>query len=248
MVNRTIRKLLLKRLNITPQALSQRAQKLKATYGPMTTKEAVYVIAHQHGIDLSRFLTIETIDRIRSLVPRELPKVPKPEIAAKTKKVKVAQVKSYPLVTDTMVSKSVLIGKESFPQIFVLENSIRQLIIKKLSGTYGKDWWLKARIKDVREKVQRTIDKEKKYPYRERRGTHPIYYSNFADLKQVILNERNLFVDVIPDLQWFGVQMDQVYMARNPLAHSIPLTEDDASRIRLLYRDWARLLENANYK
>jgi hypothetical protein len=250
MVNRKVRKLLFEKLRVTPQALSQRAKRIKSGFGPMSTDEAVYVIAHQEGIDLSRHLPIEIIDRVRSLVPKDLPK-PSAPVTPKTtpvKKKKRAATSSYPLVKESMISKSVAIGQESFPQVFVLENSIRNLIIARLTKAYDADWWNKAQIKNIRDSVQRTIDKEKKYPHREKRGLHPIFYSNFADLKQIILNERKYFNDVIIDFQWFAVEMDQVYMARNSLAHSVLLTEDDASKIRLFYRDWARLLDSAGIK
>ena len=250
MVNRKVRKLLLEMLRISPQALSQRAKRIKSGFGPMSTDEAVYVIAHQEGIDLSRHLPIEIIDTVRSLVPKDLPKPSAPATHRTTsvKKKKRAATSSYPLVKESMISKSVAIGQESFPQVFVLENSIRNLIIARLTKAYDADWWNKARIKNIRDNVQRTIDKEKKYPHREKRGLYPIFYSNFADLKQIILNESKYFNDVIIDFQWFAVEMDQVYMARNSLAHSVLLTEDDASKIRLFYRDWARLLDSAGIK
>jgi hypothetical protein len=248
MLDRRVRKLLLEKLKITPQALSQRAKKIKVNYGPMSTEEATYVTAHQLGIDLSRFLSIDIIDRVRSLIPKELPKAREMVSPRKKKTKRMRKARSvYPLVPGWMVSKAVSIGDESFPQMFVLENSIRNLIREKLSSAYGADWWIKAHIKGIRDNVQRTIDKEKKYPHREKRGLHPISYSNFSDLKQIILNERKHFADIILDFQWFEVEMDQVYMARNSLAHSVGISEDDASRIRLFYRDWARLLESGGY-
>jgi hypothetical protein len=132
--------------------------------------------------------------------------------------------------------------------MFVLENSIRNLIIQRLSKAYDKDWWEKGNFKGVRDSVQRIIDKEKKFPHRDKRGLHPIFYSNFAELKLIVLNEFSHFADVIVDRQWFDVQMDQVYMSRNSLAHSVAITEDDETRIRLLYSEWAKLLDNAGIK
>ena len=39
--------------------------------------------------------------------------------------------------------------------------------------------------------------------------------------------------------------MEDVYIARNNLAHSIPLSKDDIARINVFYNDWARVLETA---
>ncbi|MGB7061087.1 MAG: Swt1 family HEPN domain-containing protein [Candidatus Zixiibacteriota bacterium] len=248
MVDRRIKKLLLDKLQITQQAVSLRAKKLKATYGPMTTEEAVYVIAHQEGIDLSRFLPIQQLDRVRSLVPKDLPSIDQAKTVVKAKKVKVKRTSSYPLVQNRVISRSVVIGHESFPQMFVLENSIRELIRRILSEVYGKDWWIKAVSKNIQQVVSRTMDKEKRYPHRPKRGLHPIFYSNFDDLKQIVLQNRKQFANAIINFQWFEVQMNEVYMARNSLAHNTPITDDDAARIRLFHREWALLLETAGYK
>jgi hypothetical protein len=248
MVHREVRRELLRKLNITPQALSLRAQKIKATLGPMTTEEAVYLIAHQNGIDFSRILPISIVDRVRSLIPRDLPKPSPPSFRriARKNHAKTGTA-SYPLVSPSLLTQSVSIGNESFPQVFVLENSIRNLISRELSKAHGREWWDKAVSTGIRESVQRIIDKEKKYPHRERRGYHPIFYSSLAHLKEIILRNRQVFSKIILDFMWFEVQMDQVYMARNSLAHSILISKDDRDRIRLFYRDWSRLLETAGY-
>ena len=70
--NQSVKREVLGKLKISPQALSQRAARIKGRYGPMTTEEAVYVIAHMEGIDISKFLPIATLDRVRSLVPRDV--------------------------------------------------------------------------------------------------------------------------------------------------------------------------------
>src|SRR2546430_16584592 len=60
-----IRHQLLKKLgDISQQALSQRAKTVKKRYGPMSTEDAVYVIAYEHGIDISKRLDPETVQRI----------------------------------------------------------------------------------------------------------------------------------------------------------------------------------------
>jgi hypothetical protein len=248
MVDRRVWRLLLSKLGVSQPAISQQAQIIKKNHGPMSTEEATYVIAHRNGIDLARYLPIEMVDRIRSLIPKELPSIVQPIQHRQSKKHKKKSATSYPLVTDALIAKGVSIGTESFPRMYILENSVRNLIIQRLTKAYGNDWWINGRFKGVRDNVQRIIDKEKKYPHRDKRGLHPIYYSNFSEIKTIILNEFNYFADVILDRQWFEVQMDQVYMSRNSLAHSVPITEDDESRIRLFYSEWSKLLDNAGIK
>jgi hypothetical protein len=250
MVDPEVRSALLRKLRITKQALSLRAQTIKSKHGPMSTEEAVYVIAHQNGIDLSKYLSLQTIDRVRSLLPRDLP-VPQARAIRKAKPKARAQkplTQRYPLVPEAMSHKGVSMGQEAFPKVFVVENSIRNLIAKKLEQVYGKEWWLKANISNIRNNVQRTIDREKKFPHREKRGLHPLFYTNFAELKGIILNEQDNFKDIILDFKWLEVEMNEVYMARNGLAHSIAISEDDSSKIRIFFNEWARLLETAGYR
>lgn len=54
------------RLDITPQALSQRIQKKRGAV-PMTTEEATYLIAHEEGIRIDKYVDPSTLDKIRQL-------------------------------------------------------------------------------------------------------------------------------------------------------------------------------------
>lgn len=249
MINKKVRRELTAKLKVSRQAINQRAKRLKDKYGPMTTDEAVYIIAHIEGVDLGKYLPLETLDRVRALVPREI----KPEIVETTQPInnkgtrKRQKTGSYPLVKGIFIKRTVAIGEEAFPQVVVLENSIRALIEQTLSPI-RTDWWAALIPSNVQKKVQRTIDAEKKYPYREKRGNNPLLYCNFADLKEIVATNHSAFQNVIVDPEWFKAKMDEVYMARNNLAHSILLSKDDISRIALFYRDWARLLESAGIK
>jgi hypothetical protein len=251
MLNKEIRLQLLAKLKISKQAISKQAKKIKENYGPMSTDEAVYIIAHQNKIDLSKYLSIGEVDRIRSLVPKSIGIKTSDEPHAKKVKIKGRQQKkenSYPLVLEATIQKAIKIGEETYPLVFVLEASIRNLIIKQLNAKYGTDWWNQANIKNIRENVEKTIVKEEKYPYREKRGKDKLSYTNFEDLKRIIMNEQSAFSSVIVDFQWFDSRMNEIYMARNALAHSTDISKDDHNRIDLFFRDWARLLENGGIK
>lgn len=242
--NPKVRLEILGRLGITRQALSHRAKRIKENYGPMTTEEAVYVIAHIEGVDLSKFLPIATLDRVRSLVPKEI-QPDKSQIHPQPR-IKRQQQESYPLVTNAKIRMAYNLGSDVYPRLFVLENSIRSLITKRLSAL-DTNWWDTYVPSQVKNNVSRTINKEKRYPYREARGNHPISYANFSDLSTIILENQSVFQDVILDFEWFKVKMDEIYMVRNNLAHCVALSNDDVSRINLFFRDWARLLETAGF-
>ena len=133
-----------------------------------------------------------------------------------------------------------------YPALFELENSIRSLVEKVLSPS-GANWWDTRVPAGVRNTVNRTMSRETQYPYREKRGPRPLDYSNFDDLRKIIIDPSNWpnFQPIVVKLDWFNVKMEEVYMARNNVAHCVPLSADDKSRILLLHRDWARLLAAA---
>ncbi len=245
-----VRSELLDRLQITPQGLSYRAKKIKETYGPMTTEEAVYVIAHLEGIDLSKHLPIGTLDRVRALVPRGIQyshSKPAAVDARKAKPPASRKRKRYPLVTESQAKMAGDLGSRVYPLLFILENSIRELISLRLSKK-GSDWWDNLVPSRVKNSVERTMKKEGRYPYRDKRGNHPLSFANFSDLKDIILNNQPEFADAIMDFDWFAVHMDEIYMVRNNIAHCVPLSQDDVSRLEVFFRDWARLLESAGIK
>jgi hypothetical protein len=250
MINRQLRRDLLLKLNISKQALSNRAKRLKGIYGPMTTEEAIYIIAHTEGLDVSKYLPLAVVDRVRSLVPRgRFVRQIEPVSPSLKKRRRKPIPKSYPLLSAKIGNQAYTLGEDAFPLLFQFENSIRTLIERVLSKA-GTDWWDKRVPDDVQRNVRRTMNKEKRYPYRDRRGSHPLYYSNLDDLKKIIIDPVNRpdFQKIIINFEWFKVKMDEVYMARNNLAHCVPLPKDDVTRIRLFHRDWARLLDTAGFK
>jgi len=248
--NSKLRKDLLLLLDITKQGLSYRAKKIKESYGPMTTEEAVYVIAHMQGMDLSTYLPIATLDRVRALVPRISPtKTMEPKAPGRKKSsgANSKKASSYPLVKPSYMKAAKTLGEDCYPLLFIAENSIRELITLRLSGN-GTNWWDLAAPSNVKQNVQRTMNKEARYPYRDKRGSHPIFYANFIDLRKVIDANRPDFQDVIIDFDRFRVKMEEIYMVRNNLAHCVPLSKDDITRIYLFFRDWARMMETAGIK
>ncbi|MCH7727385.1 MAG: hypothetical protein IH991_13025 [Planctomycetes bacterium] len=247
--NREVRRLLLDKLKITPQALSQRSKTIKKSHGPMTTEEAVYVIAHREGIDLSKHLPNDVLDKVRGLVPRE---TQAPQQQAARQQARRGQPApqpevTYPLVTKSKVKHANSLGAEVYPTLFILETSIRAFISNRLSKM-NRQWWTKLVPKGVQDSVNRTMKREKRYPYREPRGPDPLSYANFTDLKSIVLSNKAEFQGVIKDFTWFEAKMDEVYMVRNNLAHCVPLSKDDISRIELFYHDWERVLTAAGVK
>lgn len=249
--NRQLRNDLLKKLGVTPQRLSQRVAQVKRLYGPMTTEEGTYVLAHQEGIDLPKYLDQATVDRVRSMVPKDVGSASPPTIQkrrGKTLATKPIRIAPSLEVVDAMLPASVAEDASRmasiYPQMYVLENSIRTVIARVLRAKYGNDWWSKRAPKEVQGKVKDRRDKESKTPWHGKRGSHDIFYSDFSDLRKLIVGSWGDFKPIFPTQQWITQKLEELEPPRNILAHHNPVSKQDIKRIELYSDDWIALLND----
>ena len=152
MTDKNLRKALLKQLNCTPSALSHRVKRIKKK-NPMTTEEATYVIAHNEGILIDRYLDNDTVANIRKII-QQIASQPSPvsEPKGKPRKKAVAEVenrvieiaKEFKFTDPILQTKKINEAKEMaaiYPLLYILENSIREVIDKVMTSKYGKSWW-----------------------------------------------------------------------------------------------------------
>jgi hypothetical protein len=252
--NRRLRNDLLKRLGVTPQRLSQRVAQVKRLYGPMTTEEGTYLLAHQEGIDLTRYLDREMVDRIRSMLPKDggtatLAKA----VKAHRKAVRVRPVRIAPSLelVDAMLPAGVAQDANRmaliYPKLYVLENSLRKVISRMLESVHGKGWWKKCAPADVQKRVSDRQAKEGKTPWHGKRGTHEIYYSDLGDLRKLIASNWDQFTALFPSQQWITQRLDELEPPRNIVAHNNPLSKQDENRIDLYFNDWVALLNDRRH-
>jgi hypothetical protein len=137
-----------------------------------------------------------------------------------------------------------------YPLLYVLENSIRELINRVMREAHGDDWWdtqlTKGKLKNVGQKASDRMRTEKKHTWHQRRGAHPIDYVDMLDLESLILSKQSLFIpQIIPDRLWFEQFMRELYPSRNVVCHMNPLDSDNVHDMRLRVRKWEKLLKNA---
>jgi len=249
--DRKLKSALLEHLEVTPQRLSQRVKKMKQDHGPMSTENATYVIAHQEGIDLTRYLPAETVDRIRGLVPGSHSRgQPKSNGSARSripKQVLVSIGTDLPkvdaLLSTTIASDAARMA-ELYPKYYVLENSVRFVIKRILEYKYGPSWWQTQVAEPVRKKVSDRKLKEKTQPWHGKRGQHEIFYSDFGDLKRIVQKNWSDFKDLFPSQPWILQKLDELETPRNILAHHNPVGKRDQQRIDLYYQDWIALIRD----
>jgi hypothetical protein len=132
MTDRKLRRDLLAKLGVSPQRLSQRVGKRKAEL-PMTTELATYTIAHEEGMDISRYLSAEVTAEVRALVAQLRPVSVAAESskgtaatrrsAAKPVLVTIAGVKveQLPGMSATRAREAKVMSEKVYPPLYVFE-------------------------------------------------------------------------------------------------------------------------------
>jgi len=249
--NRELRAALLKKLGVTPQRLSQRVAQVKRLYGPMSTEDGTYVLAHQEGLDLTRYLDQATVDRVRHMLPTSAlppttgqPRNSRPTAAA-TRPVRIAP--SLELV-NAMLPPSVAEDANRmatvYPKLYIFENSIRNVIVRVLRAKHGNNWWASRAPTNVQKTVADRKAHEQKMPWHGKRGTQEIYYANFGDLRDIITKNWVDFEPIFLKQPWITQRLEELEPPRNIVAHSNPLSKQEENRVDLYFNDWIALLND----
>jgi len=126
---------------------------------------------------------------------------------------------------------------------YSLENTIRALISSQLEGAEGVTWWDSARIppkikSDAEQRKQREIDTGITP-----RSDEPLDFVNFGELSELIKFNWDVFGAIFSSVKAVERVLAQLNTLRGSIAHCAPLAEDEVVRLRLVVRDWFRLME-----
>lgn len=261
--NPKIKKALLDKLKVTPQRLSQRV-KARKTELPMTTQQAVYTLAHENGVDVSKHLSPEETADIRALVHHLRGAAPtssaptngtrtKTTKAPTTKVVKVViagvDVGTIPGLSTAHAAEAKVMSEKVYPTLYIFENSVRDIIERVLRAVFGDSWWTTA----VPGTIQKTAAKHKadedNDPWHGRRGQREIDYVFLNDLWAIIKHQWKHFKMLFPNQAWVeSLVTSDMNVSRRVLAHMNPLAADDVKNIEAAFRKWAKQLKAVEAK
>ena len=118
----------------------------------------------------------------------------------------------------------------AYEYLFKIENGLREFIIKILSEKHGPFWYktylpgeVYKTYKDGRQ-FERTIPWVKLVPH------HPIYYTDFPDLRQIIERKDNweqCFKKFFKNKQIISSSLSEIEFIRNKVAHNRLIVEKD---------------------
>jgi len=250
MAYKELKKALLNKLGVTPQALSQQAQKIKELV-PMTTEQAVCIIAQRKGIKLDKYLDEEEIHLIRGLLQQVTPplQITTKKVERKTEKQAprqyVIRIGKQFKFTDPLLPLSKLNEanemSDIFPYLYVIENSVREFIHRIMTSQYGSNWWDSQAPPELQKEVIKRMSYDKRDSWHQRRGTRPIDYLDLKDLPRLMNKlEKVIVPDIISDLAWFRELVKQVYKSRCVVCHMNPLDKDNADAVLVWFNQWQK--------
>jgi Swt1-like HEPN len=261
--NKALRAALLEKLGVTRQALSLRVQR-KISQLPMSTTEATYVIAHDEGIKLHRYLDAAEVERVRQL-QAQLRHASSggtgPVNGAAKRRAKPSGPREIHFgnklkVTSLLLSPSKLTeAKEMaalYPILYVLENSIREVVRRVMRTRHGDDWWNTQLVSGKPKSAHQTAagrmaNEQSRQRWHQRRGAHPIDYVDLGSLVDIILgNQTTFFPDVLgSDIEWFKHFIKELEPSRNVLCHMNPLSSTNARDLTTKLERWEALVKAA---
>lgn len=130
---------------------------------------------------------------------------------------------------------------EPYVLLYVLENSIRKFINKRLTEEYGADWWdkigvsarLKSNVSDRR--ANEGINK-----WHVPRNASEIFYTDLSDLPYFLNKEKDIFGKEINLEYWNPTIKFAVTLSRNIVDHHNYLPKKEIGRLKIILDDWKK--------
>lgn len=121
--------------------------------------------------------------------------------------------------------------------LYCIENSLRIFIDKKLTEKFGVDYIDKITMPgSIKKSIQMRKDQEEKNAWLSIRGESDLFYMDFKELGDLILNNWDTFKDSFPDQPWIKSKIDELGNCRNLIAHNSYVGEHERNVINVNYR------------
>jgi hypothetical protein len=144
--------------------------------------------------------------------------------------------------TDRVAASGRHVGRRVFPKLYAIENILRSIIHSILSAQSGANWWDTMVAQNIKDKVEKFRDKYARRPRHSSPGRHGIYYLDLFDLNEIIRSNVALFRAPIPDIDNWMVNIEQLRLPRNVVAHMNWLHKTDRGRIDVFHEDLLSLV------
>jgi hypothetical protein len=202
---------------------------------------AAHIFAESKGISIYRYLKPEDVTSLQYKTQNILQN--KQPISNKSKKKFISRTELESPYLSEAISNA-----ESYPSAYVLENTLRSVIIEKFGK--DKDWWHNSKIvlTGIQDYAKKIEEAEKKYPFMNPRENHPIYYVGLLELFKIIEMNWSTFKKTFRDLEQLKAWIKESVPIRNMIAHNIKLKKLYKQRIEQNTDFICTLIKNSKNK
>ncbi|HEY4321936.1 MAG TPA: Swt1 family HEPN domain-containing protein [Gemmatimonadales bacterium] len=257
MSKKTLRDAITKETNWSPQVLSNRVAGVRKA-SPMPTWVAQAVVAHQIGIRIDKHFLGDPLTVIQAAIGRiSGASVPQGAVASEplgrarkgAKLPNPGRMAADSQLLAPTVLKDIERMQAVYGQLYIIENSMRSVIRLVMAAKYGSDWWetmVNGKVKTVRENADQRRRGENARRWHQKRGAHPIDYTDLKDLGSIIQAHRaEFFPAVFGDgdaIAWFESFMRELEPSRNVVCHMNPLDAHNVKDIAMKLERWKRVI------
>ena len=127
--------------------------------------------------------------------------------------------------------------------LFAFENEVRSLIQETLDENLSAGWWETDAVPSkVRKNADSRYETAHKDSWLEGAKSRRLEYVDFGDLSAIIIQNWDLFKDVIPSQEWLKQRFEELEKVRNFVAHNRMLLDNEFQRIYMYIADWNKLV------
>jgi hypothetical protein len=257
-----LRRDLLMQMGVSPQRLYQLARARKAVL-PMSTEHAIYTLAHERGLDISKYLDNDETREVRALVAQlkaagptngihsnpdrasRSGRVPRSATPARKAEVIIGGMKvaGIPGLSPAHAQQAKAMAERVYPILYLFENSARDLIEAVMAAEYGPSWWETAVPKKLRAAAEKRKQDELRDAWHLPRGRRPIDYLLLTDLSAIVRSRWKDFSHLFPRPSWFEELVSgDMNVPRRVIAHMNPIGPEDVAGMEAAFRKWVRQL------
>ena len=246
----------------TESTFDKRLNRKSESLGFPSSAPALVLLAAEHGIGhRAEMKKLDPADR--NAVSEIIRNTKKPDDATTdssndqtVKKVLGKNIKKLQSLggdfADPYMAKSIYekIPSEGYSIMYALENSVREFISRTLTEAHGKDWWLEVskvkKLEPMTVKIANRKSDEAQNWYHSKRGVHEIYYTDYAELIEIIKKVQpinNLYFKKDPERSLIS-KLTELIPTRNVIAHNNPITATDFDRLKVNAIDWFKYMKH----